>query len=581
MKLRVRPAAVVGAVMLVLLAFGLSVFFWWPAIDAYPSTQGGDGPQYHKMLEAARVSLVRYHELPLWNPFECGGLPLWDNPQAFVGAPLAWLTFLVGTTRTMELWYVIHSALGFLCMWVFARREVKLSRAASLVASAMWAFNGFHQQHYSGGHTTFVPFLYFPLAILLWRRAESEIRWAVWLGVLVAWMMYEGAVYPIPHLAVVLAAESLTRAWPPRRLPRIARAGAIAGLVAFTVAASRFLPVIDQLRSHTRPLGEEHDSMHWATLKDMFLARTHPRTAEGQDYVWPEFGAYVGPILLGLSWVGIAVEGLENVWLLALLLLVFALMCGHYAWWAPWHVLKGHVFPFKEMRVPSRFRCEVTLFLSTFTGLAIDRLPRVAKRLKAPDGLAGMLRGALLAFALVGIGDMIGVGKDWFAQCFLNPPAVRVQPSTRLYFGGRELAQFIDEPQQNRGRIQCWDEWGFGWGAPLWEGDVPQARILGASGTVEVANRTQNTFTLDVDLERPTRVLLNSTYDRGWRATAGTVVDQNKELALDLPEGHHHVVLKYWPHGLTAGFLLTGLGIAGVVAFLVWESRRRPRAQLG
>ena len=575
---------------LVLVALALSVYAWWPAIDAYPSTQGGDGPQYHKMLEAARVSIRRYHELPLWNPYECGGLPLWDNPQAFVGAPLAWLTFVFGTTKTMEYWFVLHSALGFLAMWVFARDDVRLSRAASFVASSVWAFNGFHQQHYSGGHVTFVPFLYFPFALWLWRRAERDVRFAVGLGLLVAWMMYEGAVYPIPHLAILLAAESLTRAWPPRRLPLLLRAGAIAGLVAFTVAASRFLPVMDQLHTHTRQIGGEHEYLHWHTLKEMFLARTHARYAEEQDYVWPEWGAYLGPILLALAALGVLVEGLEHLWLFALLIFVFLLMGGHFSRFAPWHLLKLHLFPFKEMRVPSRFRCEVTMFFALFIGIAIDRVPklvRLARRvalrvttrpyLRIPARLAGLLRLTLLAFALIGVGDMIGVGKDWFAQCFTNPPSVRMPASTRLYFGGAGLAQFIDEPAQNRGRVQCWDEWGFGWGAPLWEGDVPQARAATSDATVEVANRTQNTFTLDVDAAAPTRILLNSTYDRGWRPSVGTAVEVNKELAIDLPAGRHHVVVKYWPHGLTAGLWLSGLGIAGVVAFFVYDHARRKR----
>ena len=88
----------------------------------------------------------------------------------------------MGTTASMYLWYLLHTALGFLSMWLFARDEVKLSRAATFVASLAWAFSGFHQQHYSGGHFTFVPFLYFPFAVLLWRRAAGDLRYAVGPG---------------------------------------------------------------------------------------------------------------------------------------------------------------------------------------------------------------------------------------------------------------------------------------------------------------------------------------------------------------------------------------------------------------
>jgi hypothetical protein len=562
------------AALLGVVALALSAYAWWPAWMAYPNTQAGDGPQYHKMLEAARISLLRYHELPLWNPYECGGLPLWDNPQAFVGAPLSWLTFVVGTTRTMELWYVIHSAIGFVCMWLLSKKELRLSRAAAFVASAMWAFNGFHQQHYSGGHTTFVPFLYFPLAILLWRRAEDDVRYAVGLGTLVAWMLYEGAVYPVPHLAILLAAEALTRAWPLRRIPRIVRAGAIVGLFAFVLSAGRLLPVIEQLRAHTRGLAVEKDAMQWSTLKEMFLVRTHPRPAPGQEYVWPEFGAYLGPILLGLAVVGVLAEGVANVWLFALLGLVFALMCGHFSPYAPWHILKGHIFPFKEMRVPSRFRCEVTLFLAVFAGLAIDRLPEMLRRLRMREHAAGLLRAGLVVMALIGIGDMLGVGIDWFSSRFDAAPAAHPAPSTRLYFGGPGLAQFIDEPQQNRGRTGCWDEWGFGAGAPLWDGDVPQARATGGA-VVEVANRTQNTFALDVVASAPSKILLNSTFDLGWRTNVGTLREENRELVLDVPEGRHHVAIRYWPRLMSAGIVVNVFGLALLGGFVWWSRRRR------
>ncbi len=564
------------AVVLCLVALALSTFFWWPILAAYPSTQGGDGPPYFKTLEAARVAVTRYHELPLWNPYECGGLPLWDNPQAPAGAPLAWLMLLFGTTITMTAWYVLHTAIGFLCMWVFARHDLGLSRAATFVASCVWAFNGFHQQHYSGGHFTFVPFLYFPLALYLWRRAEKSLLAAVAMGALASWMFWEGGVYPLPHLALILAAETLMRAWPARRLVPILRAAGVVALVAFVLSASRMLPVADQLRSHTRSLGEETDHLVWSTLKEMFLARSHGRHVEGQEYVWPEFGAYIGPILLFLAISGIFVGGLSNAWIVALLVYSFLLMMGHEGRLAPWSILKGHVFPFKEMRVPSRFRCEVTLFLAALVGVALDRWPAVLRRL-GRGYTPGRARALLVAFALIGVGDMIGVGLSWFTGCFTGAPAAVVTPSTRLYYGGAGLAQMIDQPSQNRGRLQCWDEWGLYQGAPLWEGDVPQARAGTPDVTVEVANRTQNTFTLDVDARAPGKVLLNSSFDYGWRASVGSLSEQNRELVLDVPAGKSHVELRYWPRLLTLGIVINVLGVLGVSAFLYDTLRKRRR----
>lgn len=563
------------AVGVLLLGFLFSVFAWWPMLQAYPNTQGGDGPPFHKMIEAARVSVVRYHELPLWNPYECGGIPLLDNPQAPTAAPLIWPMLFLGTTATIYLWYLLHSAMGFASMWFFARDEVKLSRAGTLVASVAWAFSGFHQQHYSGGHFTFVPFLYFPLAFLLWRRAAKDLRHAIGLGWLVAWMMLEGAVYPLPHLFVLLFVETLTRI-DRRSFAPIARAAVVVMLCALTVGACRFLPVMDQLKSHTRPIGLENDHIQWATLKDMFLSRTHERFVPGQSYVWPEYGTYIGPFLLGLALVGLLAAGFDAPWLVVLATVSFVLMMGHFSPAAPWAVLKGHVFPFKEMRVPSRFRCEVSMFIALFAGMAIDVLPRRlggASR-KAKD----WTRTVVLAFALVGAGDMMATGIAWFQVCFTNPPEQKVAASARLYVHGPNLASMIDQPRQNRMRLACWDEWAFSAGAPMWEGDVPQARPgPGEKAVVEVVRRTQNKFSIDVVAEAPSRILVNSGYDRGWRSNVGEVRDQDKLLVVDVPAGRHHLSLEYWPHGLTAGLVLTMLGLLGsIVAFSRLSRRGEP-----
>lgn len=563
------------AVALSCVALALSVFASYPMLKALPKTQGGDGPVFHKMLEAARVTVTRYHELPLWNPYECGGLPLWDNPQSPVAAPLTWLMFIVGTTNMMAWWYVLHSALGFACMWLFARRDLALSRHAAFVASAAWAFAGFHQQHYSGGHLAFVSFLYFPLGLLLWRRAAADARAAVGLGALLAWMIFEGGVYPLPHLAVVLGIETLMRLRR-RNVLAIARAGAIVVLVALTLGAVRLLPVVDQLRTHTRPIGAETDALRWDTFKAMFLARTHERFVAGQAYVWPEYGSYLGPIVLALAVLGVLLAGAEHLWLLVLLVVFGLLMLGHAGKYAPWTFLKGHVFPFKEMRVPSRFRLEVTLFVAVYAAIAVDKISGRLRALRVRHDVIDATRTTIVAIALLGVGDIVSVGAGMYEGAFTNAPEQTVTPSPNLYLASETLP-IIDQPRQNLGRLACWEEWGFGAGAPLWLGDVPQARAASPEATVTNVHRTPNTFVFDVVTAVPARVLLNTAYEKPWRSTVGTLGEENHQLVLDVGAGSHHVRVRYRPRLLIPGAVLTGGSLLGIVGFFLWDARRRRR----
>jgi len=560
-------------------SIGLSVYAWKSMIAAYPHPSNGDGTMYQKILEAGRVSLVRYHEFPFWNPYECGGYPLWDNPQGFAGAPLLWLVLFVNSTATIYVWVIAHVALGFASMWLFARHEVRLSRVAAFVAAGAWAYSGFHQQHYSGGHFTFVPWVLFPLALLLWRRAEHDLRCAVGLGALAAWMFYEGAVYPLPHLVLLLAAETLTRVWPARRLPSIVRAGLLAGVVAFAIAAARLLPVLDQLRQHSRPALNDGDFLTGSTLKAMFLARQHGRDVFGQQYVWTEWGTYLGPIVLTLGLIGIVTGGVQAAWMAGLLGFAFVLMCGHFAKWAPWSLLTAHVPPFREMRVPSRFRATVSLFLAAYAGIAVDRLLAAAQRFVPSRAWSSATQTLVVAIALLGVGDIIGVGIDTIPQFFTTAPLTAPQPAAHFYYGGPGLASFLDQPAQNRGELSCYDEWGFGQGSHLWEGDVSQARAIDDSATVETASRTQNTFSIDgVAKRRGALVLLNTVYDDDWKTTVGKTVKVSNQLAIELPEeGRFHLRAYARPRTFVVGVILTVLGIAGTVGFFVWDARRRRR----
>jgi hypothetical protein len=301
----------------------------------------------------------------------------------------------------------------------------------------------------------------------------------------------------------------------------------------------------------------------------------------GQQYVWPEFASYVGPFVLALAFLGLCVSGVENLWLVALFAFSFSLMLGHAGKYAPWSILKEHVYPFKQMRVPSRFNAEITMFLAAFGALGIDRVSEQVRRTFRSIQLRDAVRMALVAVAFVGVGDMIAVGLDWGSTCFTNGPANEsVIRSPHLYVASSGLAQFIDQPTQGLARTECWEEWAFHREAPLWKGDVPQAHAANeASAKVENVVRTQSSFTFDVTAEHPTRILLNSAYDHGWRASVGDVAAFDEDLlAVDVPAGANHVVVKYWPHGLTAGMVLAALSAAGIVAFFVWDGRKRRRA---
>jgi hypothetical protein len=124
------------------------------------------------------------------------------------------------------------------------------------------------------------------------------------------------------------------------------------------------------------------------------------------------------------------------------------------------------------------------------------------------------------------------------------------------------------------------------------DGRGPQARLEPpAAGTVSETRWSPNALELDVRLDSPATLIVNQNYETGWRAegreTVGAYVAPERRfwdirarpselpvkgaiglLAVDLPVGTHHLVLRHRPPWLWPGAVLSLAGLALAVALL-------------
>lgn len=565
------------AAALVALALLLTVWAWWPMFAAYPGTSIEDGHYFHYMVETSKATVRQYHELPLWNPFDCRGIPMWDHPENITASPIFWLTVPFSATITIIVWNVVHLAAGFIGMWLLVRDDLKLGRTTALIAACFWAFAAGHTMHYAGEHEALISFLDAPILLYLWRRAEKDWNYAVATGLAFGWMVYDGATYGLPHTCVLLAIETATRLWPPRRALRVLGAVVVVGVVGLSVGASRLLPLMDQFAHHKRPaLYPDVDHLaNWKTIRDMYTLRSPHWRARfpPQQYLFGEYLSYIGWLGVALCLLGLVASASEMAWLYFVGLVLTILMLGHFSPNSPWSLLHAHVFPFKQMRVPARFRLLLMLPISIWIASGTERVPMFIRRFSPRWGSA--VRVAMVGCALLCAGDVVGLGQEMIRVRFTDPPEQKVERSPNFYYGGPGLtADWIDQPRQNRAWLGCRSyEWSFGTDAALWEGDVPQARATDDGITVKSVTRTHNTFTVDAEVTKPSRLLLNSAYDIGWQSSVGSVVEVAPHtLGLDLQPGHHTIRMRYWPQKMTLGVTLTSIGLLGSLLFL---TRRR------
>lgn len=104
-----------------LMALGLALALAYPILNHLELWGKGDWDQHMFYLEVPRVTLLDYGQLPLWNPYYCGGSVMLANPQSRMCSPSYVLVLLLGTEAGIKLTIILNLALGLWGAWRLSR----------------------------------------------------------------------------------------------------------------------------------------------------------------------------------------------------------------------------------------------------------------------------------------------------------------------------------------------------------------------------------------------------------------------------------------------------------------------------
>jgi len=522
--------------LLVAACFAIAVVFLSPALLHLREVGGGDFAIVHHRWEAARVALAVHHELPLWDPWICGGVPLLGDPEAQHLSPLFPLALVFGSAIAIKVFLVAHVAVALAGAFLLARQRMRASHPAAAMAAVAWACSGFFAAHLSMGHVTFAGLAFAPW-VLLALDARAPLRLA---GVL-ALALLSGGALPFVFLLILLALDALAHGGARTAIPASAL-GALLG-------AAHLLPSIATLLRHPRPAGLR-DGLGLDELGLTLVERDLLDPWLGHPFGAHEYAAYVGVPILVLAAVGAVVRFRKYAREVVLLVLLLLLALGD----------RGLLFPLLRalpglgsLRVGSRFLAFATLYLALLAGAGLDV---VAKRVRAKR-LVYIVAAAIAADVLYV--SIAGQGR------WTGPPITVSEPRPfRIRAPAEDDGLVFNDPARNTGSLFCYRD------AVPWElapGIVAaprNARVDDPEGRVLRFARTSRTIEVDVVLTRPSAILINQNFAPGW--TGGRVGDGGL-LAFDLPAGQHTLVARYRPPFATAGLALSVLGCALTVLF--------------
>lgn len=566
------PAREIG--FCVSLGLGISLLQWWPVLQRPAATGFGDWQMIHHNWEAAYVTLSRFGEWPLWDPFHCGGVPILGNPESQLYSPWFLLSFAFGTVIAVKLMLIGQIAAGAAGMYWLAYRRYQLRPAAAAVAAIAWSCSGCFVWDGAGGHATFLSFAYAPWLSYFVHRSARMWTDAAAVAALLLLCLLAGGTYPLPFFAIWLSFELGLRAVERRSVTSSLRFAAVSGTLLGACGAIRFVPIWLTLQAHPRKVPNT-DALSLTDVWTMLTARSHSWRVAGHPFVWPEYGSYVGVAVVVLAAFGSLVAVTRQRWhLLAALSLYAALMCGDLGEYAPFSLL--HRLPiYDSLRVPSRFAIFVTFFVALLAAHAIDAMLCALRRPRLANVLGTLAAASICSDLLVASWPTVKLWRE--------PPLSTAAPAAEFHLVARDYyAWYASYPRLNLGTPACYVG-GMKWPVSrgLWLGAKPQVRVSDHVNEVRDPVRdwtwTPNRISATVSLETPANVLFNQNFARGFVSNIGHPKAADGLLALDLPAGEHTIELRYRPREFVPS---AAVSLAGLVAMLwLLLGRRRPALQ--
>lgn len=467
-----KPPLIVAAIVCLAAAF----LFLQPIFHNIGNWGLYDWDQHFFYHESPKVSLLSFHQFPLWTPYYCGGNLLLANPQSPFLSPFFVLVLLFGAVVGLKLEVLVYFALGLGSMFL-AARKLGCSHLASAFASVVFMCSSWFAVRVVVGHTTFFPFALLPLVFLFYLSSAAagllaqKVRWAVAAAIVLSVMFLSGGIYPFYAGVVMLVLYSLLDSV---AMKKIAPVAAVAAILLFAVLLSsvKLLPVVD----FTAGVAAERDTQLTSAgilvksllSRDQNIPKNDLKT--GRDLVpesrqkeldtlagkipwrWHEYSAYVGIIPLLLA--ALSVVAFRRNWkLIIAALFFFVIALGSYLPFGLWQLLRQLPF-FSSLHGPSRFMIVFVFFVALLAAKALSGL-KVSSNTKIQAAVVAVL-------VLVVAADLFLVSRPLLRSAFPLAPievgATELGSPEFIQFGSSlpELSQFIDL-KRGVGTLNCYE----------------------------------------------------------------------------------------------------------------------------
>ncbi|MBU0667340.1 MAG: hypothetical protein KKC26_08310, partial [Nanoarchaeota archaeon] len=158
--------------------------------------------QFYQFLEEApRKTILQYHQIPLWNPYQCGGNVLLASPQSGFLFPLFVIIIIFNTIIGMKLLMFAHYLIGLVGMYLVGK-HFKMKPLFAFFAACIYTFTGVHAIYVD--MTPKLAFFLLPILFFCFVKSIDNKKYLFLAALIYSLVWFDKGVYALAYISLFL-----------------------------------------------------------------------------------------------------------------------------------------------------------------------------------------------------------------------------------------------------------------------------------------------------------------------------------------------------------------------------------------
>jgi hypothetical protein len=412
----------------------VSIFFLLPIFKNFSFWGQMDWDQSTFWSAVSRVSILKYHQFPLWNPYASGGTAMLAHPHSSFLSPMFLNVLFFGPILGLKLQIFLHLFLGMLGMFLLSR-YLGYKGMGCYLTPFIYMLSSIYPLHITEGHAEWMAMAWLPWLFLFYLKALKKNRFILLAVVFFSLMIFGGAPNIVYITILLLAIFSILNSIQLRKI-RPLKMVIFLFLGTSLLCSIKLVPMLEFLYSFPRYVQIEGQGLNLKEIYYMLFSRNQAQLYNqwrflqdlndtGFGAYWHECGAYIGFIPFLLSMFGLLFW--KKIWpLVVTCILLFVICLGYESSINLWKYL--HMLPiYNYSRFPSRYILAIIFSLSILSGFGIEKLGIQVRDIK--NRYIRFIPILLTIFVLI---DLTCVNSRIFKMAFTIPP-LEIHPDSHFH----------------------------------------------------------------------------------------------------------------------------------------------------